>query len=363
MTTDLAHALDRLPRVALASLPTPLQEARRLRDALGGPARCPRILLKRDDLTGLALGGNKARKLEFIVADALRTQATVLVTTGGVQSNHARMTAAAARMVGLGASLVLTAAPDERDVQGNLLLDRLFGAEVHFIDAASDPLLATGPDEAATLALVEAELRARGERPYVIPIGGSTPVGALGYVSGTLELLSQLEAEDERPSRLHVACGSRGTVAGLVLGAHLAGAPYRVHGVAVSGGDPAKTERAVEIANQAAALLGSPLRLTPGDFVTDQSQIGPGYGRSTAGCLEAIELLARNEGILLDPVYTGKAMAGLVADIRAGAIGPAETVVFLHTGGAPGLFAHAAELTAAVGQPAVGQPAVGQPAR
>ena len=362
MTTDLAHALDRLPRVALASLPTLLQEARRLRDALGGPARCPRILLKRDDLTGLALGGNKARKLEFIVADALQAQATVLVTTGGVQSNHARMTAAAARMVGLGASLVLTAAPDERDVQGNLLLDRLFGAEVHFIDAASDPLLATGPDEAATLARVEAELRARGERPYVIPIGGSTPVGAVGYVSGTLEFLSQLEAADERPSRLYVACGSRGTVAGLVLGAHLAGAPYRVQGVAVSGGDPAKTERAVEIANEAAALLGSPLRLTPGDFDTDQSQIGAGYGRSTAGCLEAIELLARNEGILLDPVYTGKAMAGLVADIRAGAIGAAETVVFLHTGGAPGLFAHAAELTAAFGQPLVGPPAVGPPA-
>ena len=352
MTTDLAQALDRLPRVPLATLPTPLQEARRLRNALGGPARCPRILLKRDDLTGLALGGNKARKLEFIVADALRAQATVLVTTGGVQSNHARMTAAAGRMVGLGTSLVLTATPEERAVQGNLLLDRLLGAEVHFIDAAADPLLAIGPDEAAAVERVEAALRTRGERPYLIPIGGSTPVGALGYVAGTLELLAQLEAAEERPGRLYVACGSRGTVAGLVLGAHLAGAPYRVQGVAVSGGDPAKTEGAVEIANQAAALLGSPVRLTAGDFATDQSQIGAGYGRSTPACLEAIELLARNEGILLDPVYTGKAMAGLIADIRSGAIDPAETVVFLHTGGQPGLFAHAAELAAAAGQPA-----------
>ena len=352
MATDLAQALDRLPRVRLANLPTPLQEAPRLRDALGGPARCPRILLKRDDLTGLASGGNKARKLEFIVADALRAQATVLVTTGGVQSNHARMTAAAGRMFGLGTSLVLTAAPAERDVQGNLLLDRLFGAEVHFIEVASDLLLATGPDEAAMVARVEAALRSRGERPYLIPIGGSTPVGALGYVSGTLELLAQLETAEERPGRLYVACGSRGTVAGLVLGARLAGAPYRVQGVAVSGGDPAKSERAADIANQAAALLGSPLRLTASDFVTDQSQIGAGYGHSTPGCLEAIELLARSDGILLDPVYTGKAMAGLIADIRSGAIGPGETVVFLHTGGLPGLFAHAAELATAIGQPA-----------
>lgn len=350
MPIDLAQALDRLPRVSLASLPTPLQEVRRLRDALGGPARCPRILLKRDDLTGLAFGGNKARKLEFIVADALRVQATVLVTTGGVQSNHARMTAAAGRMVGLGTSLVLTAAPAERDVQGNLLLDQLFGAEIHFIDAGSDPLLTTSPDEAATLASVDAALRARGERPYLIPIGGSTPLGALGYVAGTLELLAQLEAAEERPSRLYVACGSRGTAAGLVLGAHLAGAPYCVQGVAVSGGDPAMTERAAVIATQSAALLGSPLRLTAGDFATDQSQIGAGYGRSTPGCLEAIELLARSEGTLLDPVYTGKAMAGLIADIRSGAIGPAETIVFLHTGGQPALFAHAAELAASVGQ-------------
>ncbi len=354
---DVAQALDRLPRIPLANLPTPLQEARRLRDALGGPARCPRILLKRDDLTGLASGGNKARKLEFIVADALRAQATVLVTTGGVQSNHARMTAAAGRMVGLKASLVLTGAPDERDVQGNLLLDRLFGAEVHFIAPASDPRIVTGPDEAAMLAQVEAGLVARGERPYLIPLGGSSPLGALGYVAGTLELLSQFEASGERPSRLYVACGSRGTAAGLVLGARLADASYVVQGVAVSGGDPAKTERAADVATQAAALLGSPMRLTPGDFATDQSQIGAGYGRSTPGCLEAIDLLARSEGILLDPVYTGKAMAGLIADIRSGSIEPSETVVFLHTGGLPGLFAHAAELAAPVRQADPARPA------
>ncbi len=349
MLADVKSAFDRLPRVALATLPTPLQELRRLRDVLGGPGRSPRILVKRDDLTGLAGGGNKARKLEFLVADALRDGATVLVTTGGAQSNHARMTAAAGRMVGLGTSLVLTADADVPEVQGNLLLDHLFGAEVHFIRAGDDPTLATGPGEAEKVAEIVAALGARGERPYVIPIGGSSPVGVLGYVAGTVELVAQLEAAHERPTRLYVAAGSRGTAAGLVLGAHVADAPYRVRGVAVSGGDPAKSTRAAEIANRAAELIGSPVRLVAGDFETDQSQIGPGYGRDTPACLEAISLVARTEGILLDPVYTGKAMAGLLADIRAGAIAPSESVVFLHTGGLPGIFGHAAALAASVG--------------
>ena len=349
MPADVRTALDRFPRVALATLPTPLHALRRLRDALGGPGRSPRILVKRDDLTGLAGGGNKSRKLEFLVADALRDGATVLVTTGGAQSNHARMTAAAGRMVGLGTSLVLTAESDVPEVQGNLLLDYLFGAEVQFIRAGDDPALATGPGEAEKVAEVVAALRARGARPYVIPIGGSCPVGVLGYVAGTVELVAQLEEGRERPTRLYVAAGSRGTAAGLVLGARLADAPYRVHGVAVSGGDPAKSADAAKIANEAAALAGSPVRLAAGDFETDQSQIGPGYGRDTPACLEAITLVARTEGILLDPVYTGKAMAGLLADIRAGAIKPSETVVFLHTGGLPGIFGHAAGLAAAVG--------------
>ena len=349
MDADIAVALERFPRLRLATLPTPLHELRRLRDALGGDRRSPRILVKRDDLTGLAGGGNKARKLEFLVADALREGATVLVTTGGVQSNHARMTAAAGRMVGLGTSRVLTAGSDAPEVQGNLLLDHLFGAEVHFIRASDDPRMATGPDEAAMVAEVVAALRARGEHPYVIPIGGSSPVGVLGYVSGTFELVAEIAAAGERPVRLYVAAGSRGTAAGLVLGARLADAPYLVHGVAVSGGDPAKSERAAEIANHATELLGSPVRRVAGDFETDQSQIGPGYGLETPACLEAISLLARTEGILLDPVYTGKAMAGLLADIRAGLIPPSETVVFLHTGGLPGIFAHAQALAASVG--------------
>jgi L-cysteate sulfo-lyase len=220
-------AIGRQPRVRLAALPTPLHEVPRFREALGGERRAPRILIKRDDLTGLAFGGNKARKLEFLVADARRQGATALVTTGAVQSNHARMTAAAACAVGLRASLVLTGQPPGGPPEGNLLLDYLLGAEVRCVDGARL--------DAEVETVLEA-LRTRGERPYLIPIGGSSPVGALGYVAGTLELVTQLAERGEAPSRLYYASGSRGTQAGLVLGARLYSAPYRLFGMAVSSG-------------------------------------------------------------------------------------------------------------------------------
>ncbi|MDI3340575.1 MAG: D-cysteine desulfhydrase family protein [Sphaerobacter sp.] len=335
-----------IPRFPLATLPTPLQEAVRLRQALGGPGRCPRILLKRDDLTGLALGGNKARKLEYLVADALRQGATALITTGAVQSNHARMTAAAARLAGLRASLVLTSADPNPPAQGNLLLDHLLGAEVHIVPAPADKALAVGDAVEETIARVAAELRARGERPYVIPVGGSSAVGALGYVAGTLELVGQLAAAGEAPTRLYYASGSRGTQAGLVLGAKLYSAPYQVYGIAVSGGGPDKDAHACAIANEAAALLRVETRVTPADLVTDEGYIGEGYGIPTEACLEAIRLLAREEAIFLDPSYTGKAMAGLIDHVRRGVIRPDETVIFLHTGGVPANFAHGERLLA-----------------
>jgi D-cysteine desulfhydrase family pyridoxal phosphate-dependent enzyme len=334
--------IDTLPRVPLATLPTPLHEAARLRDALGGPSRCPKILIKRDDLTGLALGGNKARKLEFLIADAIRQQATVVVTTGAVQSNHARMTAAAARAAGLDVVLVLTAdsaAPPP--VQGNLLLDRLFDATIHYVPLPSDPALATSDLEDAKVADVVGDLRGRGHRPYVIPVGGSSAVGVLGYVSGTREIVAQLADLDERPTRLYYASGSRGTQAGLTLGAKICDAPYGVYGIAVSGGEPWKRERAYRIANEAAVLVGASARITFDDLITDQGYIGTGYGIPTDACLEAIRLLARHEGILLDPVYTGKGMAGLIDHVRGGVLDPSATIVFLHTGGVPALFAHA----------------------
>jgi len=331
-------SLESQPRVSLATLPTPIVEAHRLRDVLGGTARCPRILIKRDDLTGLALGGNKARKLEFLMADALARRADVVVSSGATQSNHARMTAAAARAVGLDCVLVLSARSAEPPLQGNLLLDRLFGATIHFIRANPDPRFAVAADEVEKVAEVVDDLTRRGRRPYVIPIGGSSPIGALGYVDGTREIVEQLTASGTRVDRLYYASGSRGTQAGLELGARVFDAAYRLHGIAVSAGEDEKQRRAARLVNDAATLLELSVRVDPSELVTDQRFIGEGYGIPSAGCLEAIKLLARSEAILLDPCYTGKAMAGLIDDVRAGAISPEETVMFLHTGGAPALF-------------------------
>jgi len=331
-----------MPRVPLATLPTPLTEAGGLRAALGGSGRCPRILLKRDDLTGLALGGNKARKLEFLIGDARRQGATSVVTTGAVQSNHARMTAAAARVAGLDVTLVLTTQEPDPPRQGNYLLDHLFGARVHLIAAGPDPRVAVAPDEEAQVAAIVGAMRERGERPYVIPVGGSSGVGALGYAAGSLELVEQLSAARLSPTRLYFASGSRGTQAGLELGWRLLSPSYRLHGIAVSGGEDEKRLRAARVATEAAALLGIAVTIDPADLVTNQDHIGEGYGIATAGGLEAIRLLAERDGVLLDPTYTAKAMAALIADVRAGAMSPDETIVFLHTGGVPALFAHAA---------------------
>jgi D-cysteine desulfhydrase family pyridoxal phosphate-dependent enzyme len=336
--------LDAQPRVSLAALPTPLHEAQRLRAALGGPSRCPRIVIKRDDLTGLALGGNKARKLEFLMADALARQADVIVTSGATQSNHARMTAAAARAVGLDCVLVLSERRGNPPVQGNLLLDRLFDATIHFIQSNPDPRYAVAADEVEKVGEVVSDLEARGRRPYVIPVGGSSAIGVLGYVRGTGELRDQLATSDLRVDRLYYASGSRGTQAGLELGARAFGCAYRLHGVAVSAGEEEKQLRAARLVNEASALLGLPPRVQPDELITDQRFIGEGYGIPSAECVDAIKLLAREEAILLDPCYTGKAMAGLIDDVRRGVIEPSETVVFLHTGGAPALFAHVESL-------------------
>ena len=329
-------ALAKQPRVSLAQLPTPIHDAVRFREALGGPARCPRILIKRDDLTALGLGGNKARKLEYLVADAQAQGATTLVTTGAVQSNHARMTAAAACVAGMRCVLVLTSTTSEPALAGNLLLDRLYGASVRLVPSV-DPMLAVGQDE-AVVAEVVAEEQAHGRKAYVIPVGGSSGIGVLGYVGGSAELVEQLADMAVTPTRLYYASGSRGTQAGLTLGALLCEAPYRVYGVAVSAGEPEKIERAKRIANEAATRLLLPERLELSDLTTDQGFIGEGYGIPTGGGLEAIVLLAKSEAILLDPCYTSKGMAALIAHVRSSELRPSDTVVFLHTGGMPALF-------------------------
>jgi D-cysteine desulfhydrase family pyridoxal phosphate-dependent enzyme len=311
----------------LATLPTPLQRARNLEAALG--PGCPRIYLKRDDLTGLAFGGNKARKLEYLLADALAAGATALITEGAAQSNHARMTAAAARVAGLRCVLVLDARHGA-DVTGNLLLDHLLGADVRIV--------ADKAERSAVMARVADELRAEGEWPYMIPTGGSVPLGAAAYVAAVGELLAQLADAGEAPSRLYVASGSLGTQAGLIVGARAFSAPFDIFGVAVQ--PPVDTLRAdcVALANGTAELIGLEACFTDDDVALDGGFIGEAYGVPTAEGLEAIRLLARTEAVFLDPVYSGKAMAALLAHVRGGSVNGDDAVVFLHTGGGPSLF-------------------------
>ena len=317
-----------LPRIPLAHLPTPLEETPNLSKLLG-----VRVLVKRDDLTGLALGGNKTRKLEYLVADAQRQGATILITTGAAQSNHCRQTAAAACVAGLKCALVMNSNEPNPPIQGNLLLDDILGAEAHLV----------GPeiDRALAMEQLAAELRDRGEVPYIIPTGGSNPVGASAYVAAVFELVDQLKERGLQPTRLYHGSGSAGTQAGLVLGAKLADAPFIIQAIADSGTAESLGERVLALANATADYLETPMRVSMDDIHIDDGHIGPGYGIATPECLEAIKLAARTEGLLLDQVYTGKAFAGMLADIRDGAVRPSETVIFLHSGGVPALFADA----------------------
>lgn len=316
-----------LPRYSLANLPTPLQRARNLEKELGVDS--PRIFIKRDDLTGLAFGGNKARKLEYLLADALGHGATVLISEGAAQSNHARMTAAAASVAGLRCVLVL----DSRhgaDVAGNLLLDHLMGADVHVVAGKAE--------RKAEMARIADELAAAGESPYLIPTGGSVPLGAAAYVAMVAELLAQLAEVREAPGRLYFATGSLGTQAGLMVGARAFSAPFGVYGVAVERPVEKLIADGVALANGTAEAIGLDMRFAEADVTIDGSQIGEGYGSPTPMGLDAIRLLARTEAVFLDPVYSGKAMAALLADVRAGTLTANDAVVFLHTGGGPSIF-------------------------
>ncbi|MFA5027115.1 MAG: D-cysteine desulfhydrase family protein [Candidatus Methylomirabilota bacterium] len=321
---------DRVPRIRLGQLPTPLEEMPRLTAALGGP----RLFIKRDDQTGLATGGNKTRKLEFSVADALAQGADTLITLGGVQSNHCRQTAAAAARCGLRCLLVLRGhAPAAWN--GNLLLDRLLGAEVVFSGDASREAMAE------EVARAEA---AAGRRPLVIPLGASNAVGAVGFVAAMEELADQLEARQLRADRIVFGSSSFGTQAGLCVGAKALGFPGRIEAIAI---DSSRETLQAGVASLAAATiqrLGLAISIAPDEVLGHDDYLGGGYAVMGGPEREAIALTARTEGILLDPVYTGRAMAGLIDLIRRGAIGRDETVVFWHTGGAAALFAYADQL-------------------
>ncbi len=306
--------------VRLAHLPTPLEAMDRLAEALGAG----RLLVKRDDCTGLALGGNKARKLEQLCAEAQAQGADVLVTGGGPQSNHVRMTAAAANRLGLPCHVALAGSPPDV-ASGNLLLDQVLAARLHFTGPAEYYELESAIEELA------ADLSRQGHRPYAIPVGGASVTGVVAYADAADELAAQTTTVDV--DWVVVADGSGGTHAGLLAGLD---PRTRVLGVDV-GTRPDLDEIVPRLAAQAAARTGRPAPPTLVEI--DHERFGAGYGALTDGTLEAIELTARSEGLVLDPVYTGKAMAGLVAAYRDGRFGRDDTVVFWHTGGAPALFA------------------------
>lgn len=323
--------LDAFPRIPMAYSPTPLEPMIRLGEALG----IRNLWIKRDDLTGLAAGGNKARKLEYLIADALEKGCDHVVTTGGRQSNHCRMTAAAAARTGLGCSLVFGDA-DPGNRAGNLLLDELLGAEMVFLGESNLAEMSEGVEREME------RLRARGKKPYAIPIGGSTPLGELGYVTAAREFAEQ--SAGLNLDTVVLAVGSAGTSAGLLLGLKMFCPGVRLVGVSVSRSLPRLGSLISDMANEIAEMLEVETRVAPDDYDITDAFVGPRYGVASAPGLEAVELTARKEGILLDPVYTGKAMAGLIGLAREKRFDGAEGVVFWHTGGLPALFAFEEDL-------------------
>jgi D-cysteine desulfhydrase family pyridoxal phosphate-dependent enzyme len=325
MASALA-ALMSMPSMPLAPHATPVDDMTRLARELG-PAS-PRILIKRDDLLSFGCGGNKVRKLQLVLADARARGADTLITCGGPQSNHVRATAAAGAAIGMRVILVLNGR-EQAVPTANARLDRLFGAEVHFVDDRAD--------RAPTMERLAVEVQHQGGRPYVIPLGASTPLGAAGFARGVAEIATTAV----KPDVIVHATSSAGTQAGLVAGCALLGLQPRIIGV--SADEPADRLRTLvrELIEGMASMLGAK-RATIGldrDIEVDDSQVGDGYGVPTASSTEALELVARREGILLDPVYTAKAMAGLIARVRQGEFNEGQTILFWHTGGQVGYFA------------------------
>ena len=326
--------LSRFSRVRLAHLPTPLEPLDRLSDHLGGP----RIFVKRDDCTGLATGGNKTRKLEFLVAEALDQGCDTLITEGGRQSNHVRQTAAAAARFGLACELVQQEAhfwddPDY-DESGNLFLDRLLGATLH--DVAGEA------DRKPAMARVAEAVAARGGKPYVIPAGGSTPLGGLGYAGCAFEIADQAETLGISVDHIVLPSGSGGTQGGLIAGLLSLGGHIPALGIDIDADPQGVPARVRAVAEGTARLLGVGGGVPAAAVAVNSDYAGEAYGAPTEAMIEAVTLLARLEGLLLDPVYSGKAMAGLIDLVRKRFFEDGQSVVFIHTGGIPALFAYRA---------------------
>ena len=321
--------LAKFPRLRFAHLPTPLEPMENLSRLLDGP----NIWVKRDDCTGLAGGGNKTRKLEFLMADAEQQGADTIITQGAVQSNHARQTAAIAAKLGYECYLLLEnrTGSDDPDflANGNVLLDDIYNARLSDFPAGTDM-----NQEMLSLAK---ELRAAGKKPYIVPGGGSNRIGALGYVNAAYELVGQCNDQGLKVDHIVHATGSTGTQAGLVTGLTAIHSGIDLMGISVRAPKEAQEENVYRLACETAELIGSSTALNRSDVVANSDYVGEGYGMPTDGMIEAVEMTARHESILLDPVYSGKAMAGLIDLVRQGFYRRDENIVFIHTGGAQAL--------------------------
>ncbi len=321
--------LAKFPRLRFAHLPTPLEPMENLSRLLDGP----NIWVKRDDCTGLAGGGNKTRKLEFLMADAAQQGADSIITQGAVQSNHARQTAAIAAKLGYECYLLLEnrTGSDDPDflANGNVLLDDIYNARLSDFPAGTDM-------NQQMLSLAE-ELRAAGKKPYIVPGGGSNRIGALGYVNAAYELVGQCNDQGLKVDHIVHATGSTGTQAGLVTGLTAIHSGIDLMGISVRAPKEAQEENVYRLACETAELIGSSAALNRSDVVANSDYVGEGYGMPTDGMIEAVEMTARHESILLDPVYSGKAMAGLIDLVRQGFYRRDENIVFIHTGGAQAL--------------------------
>ena len=321
--------LARFPRLRFAHLPTPLEPMANLSRLLDGP----NIWVKRDDCTGLAGGGNKTRKLEFLMADAEQQGADTIITQGAVQSNHARQTAAIAAKLGYECYLLLEnrTGSDDPDflANGNVLLDDIYNARLSDFPAGTDM-------NQEMLSLAE-ELRVAGKKPYIIPGGGSNRIGALGYVNAAYELVGQCNDQGLKVDHIVHATGSTGTQAGLVTGLTAIHSGIDLMGISVRALKEAQEENVYRLACETAELIGSSAALNRSDVVANSDYVGEGYGMPTDGMIEAVEMTARHESILLDPVYSGKGMAGLIDLVRQGFYRREENIVFIHTGGAQAL--------------------------
>jgi L-cysteate sulfo-lyase len=331
----MAKKLSEFPSVPLCHQPTPLEFMPRMSESLGGP----RLWIKRDDCTGLATGGNKTRKLEFLIADAIEKGADMLVTQGAVQSNHVRQTAAAACKFGLDCHALLErrvpGREDDYETTGNVLFDQIFGTSLEFRPAGLDM-------NAEALAVTE-KLAAAGRKPYFIPGGGSNEIGALGYVSCAYELLDQIKANDLDVGWIVLATGSAGTHAGMLAGLHAAGSTIPVMGISVRQPE----DKQIAAVHKLTVLTASQLTDTPigvEKVIVDDGYVGAGYGQPAQGTLDAINLIARREGLLFDPVYSGKGLAGMIGLAGQNFFESDKDVIFLHTGGAAALFAYGNQL-------------------